>query len=690
MNIAQILSQEFNTPVDKIEATLKLLEEGNTVPFIARYRKEVTGNLQDEVLRKMESRKADLEKVDERRQTVLNTIESQGKLTDELKKEIDGALDLQTLEDLYRPYKPKRRTRATIAEEKGLRPLAENFMGEGTMEEFLQSVDGFEGLPKEEILEGVSDIVAEEMANDAGVRRLLKSYIRRRGKLTSEAGKEPNSDYAMYETFSAPFKDVKNHNILAINRGENEGALRVKIECDEDTLVSMMCQILKPVKDKRDMMETIARDALNRLLFPSLERELRRDLKEQAEESAIEVFAANLKPLLLLPPLGHKVVLGIDPGYRTGCKVAVVDENGKFLDNSVIYPVPPMQKIAEAKKIIMDLAKKYGVEVIAIGSGTASYETEQFVAELIAEKNLDISYAIVNEDGASVYSASELGIEEFPDLDVTVRGAISIARRLQDPLAELVKIEPRHIGVGQYQHDLNKKALDDRLEGVVESAVNEVGVDINLASVPLLSFVSGIASNVAKNIVSYREENGAFTDRKQFKKVKGLGEKAFKQSAGFLRIASGDNLLDQTGVHPESYPIAELIMREDELNEEERKQLEEAGSYTVEDIRNELKKPGRDIRGGSDDVGLRRTALTMEELTPGLELDGVVTNVVDFGAFVDIGVKKEGLLHISRILKRGQGSIYNKLKVGDRLKVQILEVDKERGRISIDYAPKHS
>lgn len=690
MNIAHILSQEFNTPVEKIEATLKLLEEGNTVPFIARYRKEVTGNLQDEVLRKMESRKADLEKVDERRQTVLNTIEGQDKLTDELKKEIDDALDLQTLEDLYRPYKPKRRTRATIAEEKGLRPLAENFMGKGTMEEFMESVDGFEGLPKEEILEGISDIVAEEMANDAGVRRLLKSYIRRRGKLISEAGKEPNPDYAMYETFSAPFKDVKNHNILAINRGENEGALRVKIECDEDTLVSMMCQILRPAKEKRDMMETIARDALNRLLFPSLERELRRDLKEQAEESAIEVFAENLKPLLLLPPLGHKVVLGIDPGYRTGCKVAVVDENGKFLDNSVIYPVPPKQKIAEAKKIIIDLAKKYGVEVIAIGSGTASYETEQFVAELIAEKNLDISYAIVNEDGASVYSASELGIEEFPDLDVTVRGAISIARRLQDPLAELVKIEPRHIGVGQYQHDLNKKALDDRLEGVVESAVNEVGVDINLASVPLLSFVSGIANNVAKNIVSYREENGAFTDRKQFKKVKGLGEKAFKQSAGFLRIAGGDNVLDQTGVHPESYRIAELIMREDELNDEERMQLKEAGSYTVADIRSELKKPGRDIRGGSDDVGLRRTALTMEELTPGLELDGVVTNVVDFGAFVDIGVKKEGLLHISRILKGRGGSIYSKLKVGDRLKVQILEVDKERGRISIDYAPNHS
>lgn len=690
MNIAHILSQEFSTPVEKIEATLKLLEEGNTVPFIARYRKEVTGNLQDEVLRKMESRKTDLEKVDERRQTVLNTIEGQGKLTDELKKEIDGALDLQTLEDLYRPYKPKRRTRATIAEEKGLRPLAENFMGKGTMEEFMESVDGFEGLPKEEILEGISDIVAEEMANDAGVRRLLKSYIRRRGKLISEAGKEPNPDYAMYETFSAPFKDVKNHNILAINRGENEGALRVKIECDEDTLVSMMCQILRPAKEKRDMMETIARDALNRLLFPSLERELRRDLKEQAEESAIEVFAENLKPLLLLPPLGHKVVLGIDPGYRTGCKVAVVDENGKFLDNSVIYPVPPKQKIAEAKKIIIDLAKKYGVEVIAIGSGTASYETEQFVAELIAEKNLDVSYAIVNEDGASVYSASELGIEEFPDLDVTVRGAISIARRLQDPLAELVKIEPRHIGVGQYQHDLNKKALDDRLEGVVESAVNEVGVDINLASVPLLSFVSGIANNVAKNIVSYREENGAFTDRKQFKKVKGLGEKAFKQSAGFLRIAGGDNVLDQTGVHPESYPIAELIMREDELTNEERMQLKEAGSYTVADIRNELKKPGRDIRGGSDDVGLRRTALTMEELTPGLELDGVVTNVVDFGAFVDIGVKKEGLLHISRILKGRGGSIYSKLKVGDRLKVQILEVDKERGRISIDYAPNHS
>ena len=415
-----------------------------------------------------------------------------------------------------------------------------------------------------------------------------------------------------------------------------------------------------------------------------MEREIRRDLKERAEADAIEVFAQNLKPLLLMPPLGHYVVLGLDPGYRTGCKVAVVDENGKFLDNAVIYPAPPKARVEEAKKIIERLVLKHGVKFISIGSGTASYETEQFVSNLIEEKNWDVAYAVVSEDGASIYSASELGIEEFPDLDVTVRGAISIARRLQDPLAELVKIEPRHIGVGQYQHDLDKKALDDRLQGVVEGAVNEVGVDINSASPSLLRFVAGIGPNLAKNIVAYRESEGVFKNRREIKKVKGLGEKAFEQSAGFLRIQNGENILDRTGVHPESYDLAELILREESLTDEEKEKLAGAGAFTVEDIRKELEKPGRDPRGDTEDVGLRRSALTMEELVPGLELEGVVKNVVDFGAFIDIGVKKEGLLHISKMKGKRNTAIYNLLKVGDRMKVVIEKVDKERGRISLD------
>ena len=684
MTIGKILAGEFNIAPERIDATLKLLDEGNTVPFIARYRKEATGGIEDEVLRKIESRKQELEKVADRRETVLNTIEGLGKLTDELKNTIDNTWDMQTLEDLYRPYKPKRRTRATAAEEKGLGPLAENFMSDESMDAFNAMVDAFEGLEKEEILAGVSDIVAESISNDPAVRRLLKSYLWRRGEIVTESGKEADAAYAMYDDFTAPLKEVKNHNILAMNRGEGEGAVKVKIQCNEDALISMITQIRRPAEDKLHAFSPMAEDAFKRLLFPSLEREIRRDLKERAEADAIEVFAHNLKPLLLSPPLGHYVVLGLDPGYRTGCKVAVVDENGKFLDNAVIYPAPPVQKVEEAKRIIASLVKKYHVKFIAIGSGTASYETEQFVSGLIEEKNLDVAYAVVSEDGASVYSASELGIEEFPDLDVTVRGAISIARRLQDPLAELVKIEPRHIGVGQYQHDLDKKALDDRLQGVVEGAVNEVGVDINSASASLLSFVAGIGPSLAKNIVSYRETTGAFKNRRDIKKVKGLGEKAFKQSAGFLRIQDAENILDRTGVHPESYDLAALILREEDLTEGEEKILREAGAFTVEDIRKELEKPGRDPRGDTEDVGLRRSALTMEELIPGLELEGVVKNVVDFGAFIDIGVKKEGLLHISKMKGKGKKAIYNLLKVGDRLTVVIEKVDKERGRISLD------
>ena len=684
MTIGRILAGEFNIAPEQMDATLKLLDEGNTVPFIARYRKEVTGGIEDETLRKIEGRKKELEKVDDRRETVLNTIESQGKLTVELKAAIDATWDMQTLEDLYRPYKPKRRTRATDAMEKGLGPLAENFLSERPLAAFEDAVEAFEGLEREEILAGVSDIVAEAVANDAKVRRLLKSYLWRRGTLVTEEGKEADPAYAMYGEFTAPLKDVKNHNILAMNRGEAEGAVKVKIQCGEETLVSMIVQVAGPSEEKREAFLPMAEDAFKRLLFPSLEREIRRDLKERAEADAIEVFAQNLKPLLLMPPLGHYVVLGLDPGYRTGCKVAVVDENGKFLDNAVIFPAPPKPRVEEAKKIIEGLVEKYGVKFISIGSGTASYETEQFVSGLIEEKQWDVAYAVVSEDGASIYSASELGIEEFPDLDVTVRGAISIARRLQDPLAELVKIEPRHIGVGQYQHDLDKKALDDRLQGVVEGAVNEVGVDINSASPSLLSFVAGIGPNLAKNIVAYRESEGAFKNRREIKKVKGLGEKAFEQSAGFLRIQNGENILDRTGVHPESYDLAELILREESLTDEEREILAHAGAFTVEDIRRELEKPGRDPRGDTEDVGLRRSALTMEELVPGLELEGVVKNVVDFGAFIDIGVKKEGLLHITKLKGKRNRAIYNLLKVGDRMKVVIEKVDKERGRISLD------
>ncbi len=684
MTIGTILAAEFDIASERMDATLKLLDEGNTVPFIARYRKEVTGGIEDETLRKIENRKQELEKIEDRRGTILNTIDGQGKLTESLKETIESTWDMQTLEDLYRPYKPKRRTRATVAEEKGLGPLAEVFLSRGSKADFDEQVAAFEGMETEEILAGIGDIVAESVANDANVRRLLKSYLWRRGELVTEKGKELNPDYEMYEDFSSPLKQLKNHNILAINRGESEGALKVKIRCGEDALISMITQIVNPPKDKVDVFVPMAEDAFKRLLFPSIEREIRRDLKERAEADAIEVFAQNLKPLLLMPPLGHYVVLGLDPGYRTGCKVAVVDENGKFLDNDVIYPAPPKPRVEEAKKIIARFVEKYGVKFIAIGSGTASYETEQFVSNLIEEKKLDVAYAVVSEDGASVYSASELGIEEFPDLDVTVRGAISIARRLQDPLAELVKIEPRHIGVGQYQHDLDRKALDDRLSGVVEGAVNEVGVDINSASASLLRFVAGIGPNLAKNIVAYRESEGAFKNRKDIRKVKGLGDKAFKQSAGFLRIQNGENILDRTGVHPESYTLAELIMREGDLTEEEQKILDEAGAFTVQDIRLELEKPGRDPRGDTEDVGLRRSALTMEELEPGLELEGVVRNVVDFGAFVDIGVKKEGLLHISKIRRKNNGGIYRLLKVGDRLNVVIEKVDKERGRISLD------
>lgn len=681
MELSNALAREFHIGEDVAKDILQLLDEGNTVPFIARYRKERTGDMGDATLRKFEARKGELEKLAARKDTILRTVSEQGKLTPALKQAVESAEDAATLEDLYRPYKPKRRTRATAAREAGYGPLAEEFMSDRPMAAFEEALSAFDG-DTEEARRGVMDIVAEEIQNDPTVRNVLKKYLRRSASLTSAAGKTPDGKYEMYEDFSLKLRRLKGHHVLALGRGEANDALSIKIEADEEMMGSIIAQVIKPPADKKQSFERIAEDALKRLLFPSLEREIRRELRESAREDAIEVFAKNLKPLLMIPPLGHRVVLGIDPGNRTGCKVAVVDENGRYLDQAVIYPTPPRSDYRRSAETLMRLIARHGVEVIAVGSGTASYETEQFLGRMIEEEGADISYAIVNEDGASIYSASPLGIEEFPDLDVTIRGAISIARRLQDPLAELVKIEPRHIGVGQYQHDLDEKALDTRLSGVVEGAVNEVGVDVNLASVSLLSHVSGIGDKLARNIVEYRETNGAFRNRNELKSVKGLGPKAFEQSAGFLRIAGGEEMLDATGVHPESYPLARILLKE-EASASEKEALASAGHYTLSDIQRELEKPGRDIREDGGHISLKRSSLSMADLKPGLVLEGIVRNVVDFGAFLDIGVKKDGLLHRTEITKSAGDNIYKRIQVGDRMEVIVLEADSEKERISL-------
>ncbi|MDQ0508166.1 30S ribosomal protein S1 [Aedoeadaptatus ivorii] len=681
MELSNALAREFHIGEDVAKDILQLLDEGNTVPFIARYRKERTGDMGDATLRKFEARKGELEKLAARKDTILRTVSEQGKLTPALKQAVESAEDAATLEDLYRPYKPKRRTRATAAREAGYGPLAEEFMSDRPMAAFEEALSAFDG-DTEEARSGVMDIVAEEIQNDPTVRNVLKKYLRRSASLTSAAGKTPDGKYEMYEDFSLKLRRLKGHHVLALGRGEANDALSIKIEADEEMMGSIIAQVIKPPADKKQSFERIAEDALKRLLFPSLEREIRRELRESAREDAIEVFAKNLKPLLMTPPLGHRVVLGIDPGNRTGCKVAVVDENGRYLDQAVIYPTPPRSDYRRSADTLMRLIARHGVEVIAVGSGTASYETEQFLGRMIEEEGADISYAIVNEDGASIYSASPLGIEEFPDLDVTIRGAISIARRLQDPLAELVKIEPRHIGVGQYQHDLDEKALDTRLSGVVEGAVNEVGVDVNLASVSLLSHVSGIGDKLARNIVEYRETNGAFRNRNELKSVKGLGPKAFEQSAGFLRIAGGEEMLDATGVHPESYPLARILLKE-EASASEKEALASAGHYTLSDIQRELEKPGRDIREDGGHISLKRSSLSMADLKPGLVLEGIVRNVVDFGAFLDIGVKKDGLLHRTEITKSAGDNIYKRIQVGDRMEVIVLEADPEKERISL-------
>ena len=606
MDILKVLVDEFKLKPYQVKNTVELLDEGNTIPFIARYRKEQTGELQDVVIRELSNRLNYLRNLEARKEEVIRLIDEQGKLTEELKEEILAAESLQRVDDLYRPYRPKRRTRATIAKEKGLEPLAEiifnqSLDGEEFKKTILTFIDEEKGVNnEEEALAGAMDIIAEMVSDDADNRELLKKILNDKGIIVVEAvDKEEKSVYEMYYDYKEPVKSIANHRILAINRGEKDKKLKVSLSIDTDLIELLIDKIVMDKnKDTSIYIEKAIDDSYKRLLFPSLEREIRNNLTERAEEEAIKVFAINLKPLLMQQPIKGKTVMAIDPGYRTGCKVAVVDETGKMLDYTTVYPTEPQNQVEETKEVLKKLIDKYSVDIIAIGNGTASRETELVVADMIKELNRDLSYIIVSEAGASVYSASEVGIKEFPDLDVSIRGAISIGRRLQDPLAELVKIDPKHIGVGQYQHDLNQGKLDETLKGVVEDCVNTVGVDLNTASPSLLKYVSGISTRVANSLVKYREENGKFTNRKQLLEVKGLGEKTFIQCAGFLRIPDGDNPLDNTAVHPESYEVAEKLLKIDYTKEDLKAISEQldVGLPTLQDIIQELEKPGRDPR----------------------------------------------------------------------------------------------
>ncbi|MDO5037617.1 MAG: Tex-like N-terminal domain-containing protein [Tissierellia bacterium] len=694
MKISEQLALEFNRPLPVMEEILALFDGGNTVPFVARYRKEVTQDMDDVTLRDLVERRDKLEALEDRAQTIEASLRDQGKWTEDLAQAVAQAQSLSELEDIYRPYKPKRRTRATMAREKGLGPIGEAFIKEGvSMEEIEEAIKEAisQDMDQAQVRQGVMDIVAEIFQDHAEVRQVLKKFMRRNAVYELTQGPEPSQNYAMYLDREAPYEErysrIPNHRVLAIDRGEKEKALRVSLRADKDLMVTILLQVFKLDRDKLDFAREVARDAMDRLIYPSIERELRRERTEEAQREAIDVFGKNLKPLLLQPPLKKKRVLAIDPGLRTGCKLAVIDEYGQYLDQGVIYPTPPRKEIDKSRRISMGLVDKYHVDVVAIGSGTASQETEKFVSDMIDEEGLDLQYAIINEDGASVYSASSLAQEEFPDLDVTIRGAISIGRRLQDPLAELVKIEPRHIGVGQYQHDLDTKALDAKLDGVVEDCVNHVGVDVNRASRSLLSRVAGISKRTAQNLIAHRTQEGPFKNRKDLLGVKGLGPKTYEQAAGFLRIPDGEEPLDKTGVHPESYGIARILLDQDLEEGEKARQLEAlgVGAYTLEDIKRELAQPGRDPREDLEATLLRDKALTEDDLKEGLVLKGVVRNVVDFGAFVDIGVKKNGLIHISKMTKNRRLTPYDLVEVGDILEVEIIKLEKDRDRISLAW-----
>ncbi|MDY3926638.1 MAG: Tex family protein [Anaerotignum sp.] len=707
MDILQKLQEEFEIKASQVENTVKLLDEGNTVPFIARYRKEMTGSLDDQIIRQLSERLTALRNLEEKREQVKATIAEQGNLTDELAKKLDAAETQTEIDDLYRPFRPKRRTRASIAKEKGLQPLADMIWGQkliGTLADYAAAfIDGEKGVETvEDAIQGAKDILAEQISDDADLRKTLREDMVKFGVLLSKKTKDEPSVYEMYYDYQEPLKKAAGHRILAVNRGEKEGFLSVKIEGEEEKLLQRMeRKIIRKNSDTAEILQEVIADSYKRLIAPSLEREIRNDLTEKAEESAIGVFRENLKQLLLQQPISGKVVLALDPAYRTGCKIAVIDATGKPLETAVVYPTPPQNKTAEAEKKLLGLIEKYGVDLISIGNGTASRESELFVAEMLKKTKRKVQYIIANEAGASVYSASKLGAEEFPEYDVSLRSAVSIGRRIQDPLAELVKIDPKSIGVGQYQHDMNQKRLGEALGGVVEDCVNSVGVDLNTASPALLSYVAGINGTVAKNILKYREEHGKFSTRKELLQVPKLGPKAYEQCAGFLRLPESTMALDRTGVHPESYKAAEGLLQlcgytlEDvaakkvsglgkkiKSPEKTAEQLG-IGVPTLEDIIRELEKPGRDPRDEAPAPVLRSDVLSMEDLKEGMVLTGTVRNVIDFGVFVDIGVHQDGLVHISQICDRFIKHPLEAVKLGDVVQVKVLSVDLQKKRISL-------
>ena len=709
--IAGVIAHELGVKEFQVQNTIKLIDDGNTIPFIARYRKEATGGLSDEVLRNLNDRLTYLRNLNKRKEEISKSIEEQGKMTDELKIQIENAIILSEVEDIYRPYKQKKRTRASIAKEKGLEPLATIIYLQTDKRPVLEIAKEFINEEKgvnneEEALTGAKDIIAENISDVAEYRKRIKQMCYREGLIKTKAtNDEEKSSYEMYYDFSEKINIIPSHRILAINRGEKEDFLKVKLEKPEDTIINYIeNDIIKGNTEFTDILKETINDSFKRLIEPSIDREIRSDLTEKAEEQAIKVFGKNAKQLLLGSPIKGQTVMGFDPAYRTGCKIAVIDETGKVLDTATIYPTAPQNDVENSKKTLLDLIKKDNINIIAIGNGTASRESEQFVSDVIKEASKDVNYAIVSEAGASVYSASKLATEEYPDINVSIRGAISIARRLQDPLAELVKIDPKSIGVGQYQHDVNQKRLSESLSGVVEDSVNSVGVDVNTATPSLLTYVSGLNNSISKNIVKYRDENGKFKNRKELLKVAKLGKSAYEQCAGFIRIYDGDNPLEVTAVHPESYEIAENLLKEigckkqDLRDKEGLKTIKEklaniniketskklnTSEITLKDIIEELSKPGRDPREDMPKQILRSDVLKFEDLKEGMVLNGTVRNVIDFGAFVDIGVKHDGLVHISEMSNNYVKNPSEIVSVGDIVKVKVIGIDNEKQKVKL-------
>ena len=709
--IAGVIAQELGVKEFQVQNTIKLIDDGNTIPFIARYRKEATGGLSDEVLRNLNDRLTYLRNLNKRKEEISKSIEEQGKMTDELKIQIENAITLSEVEDIYRPYKQKKRTRASIAKEKGLEPLATIIYLQTDKRPVLEIAKEFINEEKgvnneEEALTGAKDIIAENISDVAEYRKRIKQMCYREGLIKTKAtNDEEKSSYEMYYDFSEKINRIPSHRILAINRGEKEDFLKVKLEKPEDTIINYIeNDIIKGNTEFTDILKETINDSFKRLIEPSIDREIRSDLTEKAEEQAIKVFGKNAKQLLLGSPIKGQTVMGFDPAYRTGCKIAVIDETGKVLDTATIYPTAPQNDVENSKRTLLDLIKKDNINIIAIGNGTASRESEQFVSDVIKEASKDVNYAIVSEAGASVYSASKLATEEYPDINVSIRGAISIARRLQDPLAELVKIDPKSIGVGQYQHDVNQKRLSESLSGVVEDSVNSVGVDVNTATPSLLTYVSGLNNSISKNIVKYRDENGKFKNRKELLKVAKLGKSAYEQCAGFIRIYDGDNPLEVTAVHPESYEIAENLLKEigckkqDLRDKEGLKTIREklaniniketskklnTSEITLKDIIEELSKPGRDPREDMPKQILRSDVLKFEDLKEGMVLNGTVRNVIDFGAFVDIGVKHDGLVHISEMSNNYVKNPSEIVSVGDIVKVKVIGIDNEKQKVKL-------